>query len=190
MLLALGLRGLSHQQILPQSLGNFSPLVAFAFAGSIVFPRALPWWSWAVLLLALDWLVFGSLMWQHAHGRMEVLLIYGCYALAALTGSRLRGRAGAGQVLAGTLVCSVGFFLLTNTLSWWVNPAYAKTSAGWVQALTLGQPGYPSTLSFFRNSLLADLLGAGVLIAVYNTEARVRKLERLPLWHHPKTAAA
>ncbi|MDB6149490.1 MAG: hypothetical protein JWQ44_938, partial [Chthoniobacter sp.] len=28
---------------------------------------------------------------------------------------------------------------------------------GWTQAMTTGLPGYPSTLLFFRNTLLSDL---------------------------------
>jgi hypothetical protein len=181
MLAALFLRVLSHHEILPATLGNFSPLVAFAFAGAIVFPRRLPWWSWALLLLTLDWIVFGSLMWQHAHDRVEVLALYGCYSLAALTGSRLRGKVGIVDTLVGTLACSVLFYLVTNSISWWINPAYTKSGAGWIQALTTGLPGYPSTLSFFRNSLLADMTGALVLVSVYNAEAIVRNLQRLPL---------
>jgi len=181
MLAALILRILSHKEVLPQTLGNFSPLVAFAFAGSALFPRKLPWWSWAILLLAMDWIVFGTFMWEHAHGRAEVLLMYVCYAGAAWAGSLLRGKAGMVDVLAGTLACSVLFYVLTNTLSWWVNPGYAKSGAGWVQAMTTGLPGFPSTLMFFRNSLMADMLGALVLVLAYNAEAVVRNLQRLPL---------
>ncbi|WP_338089890.1 DUF6580 family putative transport protein [Phragmitibacter flavus] len=182
MLAALLLRVLSHNGILPPTLGNFSPLVAFAFAGAIVFPRNLPWWSWAILLLAIDWIVFGSVMWQHANGRFEVLALYVCYALAAWAGSRLRGKVGIIDTLLGTLACSGLFYLVTNTLSWWVDPGYIqKSGATWVQALTTGLPGYPSTLSFFRNSLIADMTGALVLVSVYNAEAIVRNLQRLPL---------
>lgn len=183
MLAALGLRALSHLQLLPAHVGNLSPLVAFAFAGSIVFPRTLPWWSWAVLLLGFDWIVLGSMMWQHSHGHLEVLTLYVCYALAAFTGSRLRGRIGIIDTLLGTFACSVLFYLVTNTLSWWIDPGYAqKSTATWVQALTTGLPGYPSTISFFRNSLLADLSGALVLMLAYNAEALLRQLQHMPLF--------
>ena len=39
-----------------------------------------------------------------------------------------------------------------------MEPRYAKTGAGWLQALTSGLPGYPSTLLFFRNTAASDLL--------------------------------
>lgn len=182
MVAALTLRVFSHHQILPATIGNLSPLVAFAFAGSIVFPRILPWWSWAVLLLVFDWIVLGSMMWQHAYGQASVLTLYVCYALAAFVGSRLRGKIGIIDTLLGTFACSVLFYLITNTLSWWIDPGYThKTAATWLQALTTGLPGYPSTLSFFRNSLIADMSGALILVLAYNAEAFLRHLHRLPL---------
>ena len=176
-------RVLYQHGVVSANLGNLSPLMAFAFVGAIVFPRALPWWSWTVLLLLVDWLSMGSQLWSTAHGREWVLLTYVCYALASWWGSRLRGKAGIVDTLAGTLACSVAFYLFTNSLSWMVEPYYAKTGAGWVQALTVGlaDKGYPPTLVFFRNSLIADLLGAGVILLIYNAEALVRKLRVMPM---------
>src|SRR5947208_615201 len=80
--------------------------------------------------------------------------------------------------LAGTLACSVMFYLVTNSVSWWTDPAYAKNLNGWAQALTTGTglPGFPPTLVFFRNSLIADLAGSAVLLAIYNGEALARRL--------------
>jgi hypothetical protein len=40
--------------------------------------------------------------------------------------------------------------------------AYARTAAGWWQAMTVGLPGFPPTLLFFRNSLVSDLLFTGL----------------------------
>ncbi len=170
-------------------LPNFSPLVAFAFAGAVVFPKPLPWWSWALILLGVDWICDGGSFWKLTQGRPEILLAYGCYVFAAWWGGRLRGRAGVVNTLGGTVACSVIFYLVTNTLCWWVEPYYAKNAAGWVQALTTGIPGpYPSTLVFFRNSLLADLAGASVLLMVYNAEAFTRRLQTLP-WIGRREAA-
>lgn len=176
-------RVLYQQGMVPEGTGNLSPLMAFAFAGAVVFPRPLPWWSWAGVLLVVDWLSMGSQWWASAHGREEVVLAYGCYALAAWWGGRLRGRVGVVDTLLGTLTCSVIFYLVTNTLSWWVEPYYAKNGAGWVQALTVGVQGrgFPTTLEFFRNSLVADLVGALVLVIAYNAEAVARGLQTMRL---------
>ena len=44
-------------------------------------------------------------------------------------------------------------------------PDYAKTIPGWWQALTIGVPGFPPTLLFFRNTLLSDLLFTALFVA-------------------------
>lgn len=191
MVAALIWRVLYQQGIVAANLGNLSPLMAFAFAGAIAFPRSLPWWSWAGLLILVDWVSMGSQWWSTAHGREAVLLSYGLYVLAAWWGSRLRGKAGMVDTVLGTLGCSVGFYLVTNSLSWAVESYYAKTWAGWVQALTTGKEGLPPTLMFFRNSLIADLLGATAIVVVYNFEALVRKLRVMPVigWGRQSQAA-
>jgi hypothetical protein len=160
---------------------NLSPLMALAFAGTVLIPRPLPWWSWAVFLLGADALSQGRLIWAPANLPV-ILLTYACYVLAAWWGGRMRKRgAGVVNTLGGTLVCSALFFLVTNTFSWVVSPLYAKTFEGWVQALTIGTPGpWPPTLVFFRNSLIADLAGACVLLMAYNGEAILRGARGLP----------
>lgn len=187
MLAALLLRVLVQTGVVT-GLPNFSPLMAFAFAGSVVFPRHLPWWSWAIVLLGVDWFCDGASFWKLTEGRPEILLSYGCYAFAAWWGSRLRGRAGIVDTLIGTLACSVLFYVVTNSLCWWVKPYYAKDLAGWVQALTIGKPDVqPTTLEFFRNSLAADMAGATLLVLAYNAEALFRKLRRLPWMSKPES---
>lgn len=181
MLAALILRVLVQHHIL-DGLPNLSPLMAFAFAGAVVFPKPMPWWSWAIILLGIDLISEGAAWWSQANGHIEVLAAYACFAAAAYFGARLRGRAGVLDTLLGTLACSVVFWLVTNTISWIVDPAYAKNAAGWLQSLTtgIGVPGLPPTLVFFRNSLIADLAGATVLLAVYNAEALLRRLRTIP----------
>jgi len=181
MLAGLALRVLTQHHVL-DAPPNLSPLMAFAFAGAVVFPKPMPWWSWAFILLGIDLVSEGATWWSQADGRPEVLAAYACYAAAACFGAQLRGRAGMLDTILGTLACSVVFYLVTNTVSWITDPAYAKNAAGWMQALTTGTgaPGLPPTLVFFRNSLIADLAGAAVLLAVYNAEALLRKLGTIP----------
>lgn len=179
MLAALALRVLTQHHMLA-GWPNLSPLMAFAFVGAVVFPKPLPWWSWALILLGIDLVSEGAAWWSQANGHLEVLVAYACYAAAAYFGARLRGRTGVLDALFGTLACSVIFYLVTNTVSWITDAAYTKNIAGWVQALTTGTPGHPPSLAFFRNSLIADLAGGAILLAVYNAEAILRRLRALP----------
>jgi hypothetical protein len=90
------------------------------------------------------------------------------------------GGAGVANTLGGTLVCSVLFYLITNTFCWATEAIHAKTLEGWVQCLVTGTPGLPPTWVFFRNSLMADLIGAGALLLVYNGEAVMRGVRGMP----------
>jgi len=55
---------------------------------------------------------------------------------------------------------------VTNTQSWAGDAFYAKTLAGWWQALTIGHPEYPPTIFFFRNTLFGDLMFTGLFAGI------------------------
>jgi hypothetical protein len=94
------------------------------------------------------------------------------YLVAVVLGWSLRSRSGLFQVLGGTLAASVFFYVVTNTGSWFGLPAYPQNFEGWVQALTVGLPGYPPTWTFFRNSLAGDLLFAAFFVVVEQAVAK------------------
>ena len=48
---------------------------------------------------------------------------------------------------------------------------YAKTLAGWWQAMTVGHPEFPPTLLFFRNTLASDLLFTGIFVLAMESAA-------------------
>lgn len=137
-------------------LPNFSPMMAVAFCGGLFLP-----WRLAAAV------VFGSLLlsdlWIGVALGMGFnwypVMLYPLYALAIAFGAVLRVKAfSLRYFFGGVLLNAIIFYLVTNTGSWMANPGYAKTIAGWVQALTVGIPGYPPTWTFFRNSLFGDLL--------------------------------
>ena len=159
---------------MPDQFANFSPWMALAFTGSLVMPRAVAWWVWPVLLVGCD-LAIGT-------GQMDSMwLVYACYAAAALVGGWLRNRSSLLLALGGTVACSLFFYLVTSTQAWLINPAYAKNVAGWIQALTVGDPAYqPQAWVFGMNALIGDTAFALLLIVAYNSEALVRKIALLP----------
>lgn len=148
----------------PEILPNFSPLMASALCAAIFLP------GWIGLAVPIAALVGSDLLLNLHYGApilgTQLLWTLPGYLVAVALGWSLRGRAGLGLVLGGTLAASVFFFLVTNTGSWLGLPAYPQTLAGWVQALTVGLPGYPPTWAFFRNSLISDLLFAALFVVV------------------------
>lgn len=186
LILGLGFRVMKLQMGSADCCPNIAPWMALAFTGAIVFPNALPWWVWPVALLGTDFLVQGSRTLAELKG---MGLVYLCWGLAAAWGGRLRSRTGAMGALAGVVVCSLGFYVITNTQSWLANPGYAKSLGGWVQALTTGLPGYPSTVLFLRNSLLSDIGFSLLLLLAYNGEALMRNSSLIPLSRKARAAA-
>ena len=75
------------------------------------------------------------------------------------------------KLLGGGLLGAILFYLITNTASWFNDPGYAKTLTGWLQALTTGLPGYPSTWEFFRNTLLSGGLFTGLFVGAMKLTA-------------------
>lgn len=157
-------------------LPNFSPWMALAFTATLVMPRALPWLAWPLAMLGLNVaaLGFGEAL------DVESLTIYAMYAAAAFVASRFRGELSVLQSLLGVVLCSVIFYVVTNTAAWFSVPEYAKTFAGWVQAQTTGLPAYAPTWTFLKSSLLSDLGFSALLLVAFNAEARLRSTVSMP----------
>lgn len=166
---------------------NIAPWMALAFTGAIVLPRAVAWWVWPLVLVAVDLIARGSEIVLYL---AEIWPVYACLALAAVLGGRMRGRVGWAGALGGVIACSLGFYLITNTASWISSPAYAKNAAGWLQALTTGTPGFPPTWMFLRNSLLSDVAFSVLLLAAYHAEAFWRRLATIPAFASRHAVAA
>lgn len=134
---------------------NFSPMAAIALCGAVYFPRRV------ALLLPLGALFLSDLVlnsfYQVPWFSFEILPRYVALAMIAGFGWLLRDNPKPFFVLSSSLGASILFFLLTNTGSWLSNPQYAGTFSGWAQAMTTGTPGFPSTLFFFRNTLISDV---------------------------------
>ena len=144
-------------------LANFAPLMALTFCAAVYFRDKRTWLvPFAALLVSdlyLDWhyaTTFGETwLWPSAAVRIV------CFALALPLGRFVAQRKNWLTLIGGALAGSVFFYLATNTDSWVRDPNYAKTAAGWWQALTVGRPEFPPTLFFFRNTLASDLLFTG-----------------------------
>jgi len=149
----------------PEVLPNFSPLMAATLCGAVFIPG---WLGMIVPVLAL--LVSDAALNAHYGEPVvspQLLWTLPCYLIAVGFGWILRARRACfWSILGGTLLSSVIFYVVTNTGSWLGFTAYPQNLAGWVQALTVGLPGYPPTWTFFRNSLISDLLFAAFFVAV------------------------
>ena len=151
-------------EVAPEVLPNFSPLMASALCGALFLPGLIG------LVMPVAALAISDVVLNLHYGAPllspQFLWTLPGYLVAVAIGWSLRGRTGLIPVLGGTLAASVFFYVVTNTGSWLGLTAYPQTFAGWVQALTVGLPGYPPTWTFFRNSLAGDLLFAAFFVVM------------------------
>ena len=152
-------------------LPNFSPVSAVAVCGAFLIPGALGWLIPLGALMVSDLLLALVLGYPALSGAQ--LVVWG--TILALVGfARLAGRGGFspvryfGSVLGGGVI----FYLVTNTASWFANPAYPRGLGGLWMSLTTGLPGFPPTWMFFRNSLVSDFLFAALFLAVWALASR------------------
>ena len=144
--------------MLPQ---NFSAAHGLLFCAAFWLPG---WMGW---VLPLATIIVTDILLNLFHYSMpvmvpELVVNWMILALFVVLAKWLARRRSYGRVFLGTLIGALLFYLVSNTVSWMVNPAYAKTIAGWVQALTVGLPGFPPTWLFGLKSLLGTGLFTGL----------------------------
>jgi hypothetical protein len=145
---------------------NFSPAYAFAFCAGIFFGGALAWWLPLVTMLVTD-VALNIFFYHTAPFGFYLILNYAVYGVLITMGKWFGRKASFFKLLFGGILGAVIFYLVTNTLSWLQDAAYAKTVAGWIQALTIGRPDWhPTTWEMFRNTLLSGGLFTALFGAV------------------------
>jgi hypothetical protein len=173
----------------PAHWANFSPVAAVLLCSAAYLPRK------AVVLAALGPLVVADFI-LNAHYHVPLIDTgmfsrYFCFGLIIFLGFSLREKHKYKvlSIFAGTVAGSCLFFVVTNTTTWFASPDYSKSFEGWWQAMTVGHPGYPATLFFFRNTLFSDLFFTALFVATQAVSAisRVRHSDALlPEMHHER----
>lgn len=130
---------------------NFTPTLAIALFGGVALPPSLALWVPLLLMMTSD-LILGlhPLFW----------LVWSCFFLVSLAGSRIRERAGLVSIGLTTLTASILFFVLTNLGVFLFENMYPKTGAGLMECFTMALP-------FFRNSVLGDIFYTFILFGLF-----------------------
>jgi len=164
----------------PGSWANFSPLAAILLCSAAYLPRKY------ILLASLGPLLVADLLLNgHYHEPLidtGMVSRYFCFGLILLLGYAVRKQQQYkvlflfGSTIAGSCL----FYLVTNTATWISTADYAKTLTGWWQALTIGEPGFPPTLLFFRNTILSDLFFTALFVITqatfYKSRSRIAEV--------------
>jgi hypothetical protein len=166
-------------------LENFAPVAAVALCGGIYLPRR------AAFIVPLGALFISDLFlnWHLGYALVSPEMISRYVALAATVGLgfAVRDHARLAAILPASILGSILFYVVTNTSSWLTWPGYAKTFAGWQQALTTGLPGYAPTWMFFRSSLISDLLFTLLFVLCMSATSERSEQSPAPLPSLPKS---
>ena len=172
------------------SLANFSPVMAIAFCGAVYFRNR---WMWRVPFIALG---LSDAYLNHYYAKeygftwpvSGFIARTACFGGALFIGAWIAKRKSWLNLLNGALLSAILFYIVTNTQSWAADAFYAKSLAGWWQALTVGHPEYPPTVFFFRNTLFGDLMFTGLFAGLMEWLAH-RKSEPSLLDAEPEAEA-
>ena len=147
-------------------LPNFSPIAAVAFCGGLFLPGLVAWVLPLGALLVSD--VFLSLALGFSPFSVSQLVVWGSIAGVVGIGRWVSAWSdvSALKFFSALMVGGVGFYVVTNTGAWLMNPAYPRGLDGLWMSLTTGLPGFPPSWVFFRNSLVSDLMFGSLLLAV------------------------
>ncbi len=130
---------------------NVAPIAAMALFGGVYLDKR---YALIVPLTAL----FISDISLGFHNTM--LFVYGSFLLTGLIGLWLKKHKSLRNIFLGALVSSLLFFLITNFGVWTVGTMYPKTASGLLESYILALP-------FFRNTIIGDLLYAGIFFGGY-----------------------
>jgi len=161
----------------PAAWANFSPLAAIVLCGAVYLPRRI-----ALFLGAGPIVVADLLLNAHYHAPLfdtGMLSRYFSFGLILYLGFRVRRQHKYRMLLLllSALVSSFLFYFITNTGAWMATAQYPKTLPGWWQALTVGLPGFPPTLFFFRNTVLSDLLFTALFVVTQTIPSPARRTD-------------
>ena len=149
--------------------GNLEPLLpynlsaahALLFCAAFWLPGCLGWVLPMATIIVTD-LLLNSFVYNEPLLLQSSIPIWISLGIFVVLAKWLAKRRSYSRVFLGTFIGTLLFYLVSNTMAWFGNPAYVKSFAGWIQALTVGLPGFPPTWFFGLKSLLGTSLFTGL----------------------------
>ena len=162
---------------------NFSAALAlFLCTGAFIGIRRF-WWIPLVTMLLTDIALNLHYAVNHEYEGplfpLSLLPNYLAYGLVLCLGGLAGSRASIRRMLGSGAAAAALFYLVTNTAAFLNDAEYPRTLSGWVDALTIGKPGFPPTWTFFRNSLVSTLLFTSLFTLAWRIPFLVRGRERI-----------
>jgi len=167
-----------------QAAAGFTPLMAYALCGGAFLPKRIALW-FPVVAVVLTHGVINAVDGKpfiHAYGLVTAAAVVAVSVLGVV----IKKKATAAVLFGTCLASTVLFYLVSNTVSFFMDPAYAKTAGGWWQAITVGRPEFsPQAWVFLARQLTGDLVFTALFYAAFR-----QSLPRASALPHGTPAAA
>lgn len=139
-----------------RAIAGFSPLMALALCGGIFLKGKQSFWLAAAAVIVPHLVINSVAGFPVATAFTATVAV--CALAVAGAGIAIRKKASLSAVVATSLLSTVLFHLVSNTVSFFVDPAYTRSFAGWWQCQTIGRPEFLPTWVFTLRQLAGDTL--------------------------------
>lgn len=147
-------------------LSGYTPMLGYALCGGVFLPRKIALWFPLLAAVVTHGVVnvLDNRPFIHPEGIVTVVSV----VIVTAAGILVRKKASAAVLLGTCLASTVLFYFVSNTVSFFREAGYAKTGAGWVQAVTTGLPAFsPPAWAFLIRGLIGNLLFTAVFYAIF-----------------------
>ena len=141
-----------------RALANLSPMAALALCGGMFLPRHVGAGLTFGAFITSDILL--NLHYQQPLLNPYSIILLLVFSMLFLGGHFLRNRKTALVLMSASIGGTLLFYFSTNTAAYFYSPSYPQGLSGWIQAVTIGLPGYPPTWVFGLRSLTGNLVFA------------------------------
>ena len=158
---------------------NVSPVAAMALLGGLYLGR-----NYLAFLVPIAALFASDLILNNTINRgffpdqtgiilgaKYMIYTYGAYLLTVAFGFLLHHKSAVHKIVAGTLISSILFFLVTNAGTWASGLIYPKTFAGLMASFTAGVP-------FFRNTLISNAIFITLFVTATEIITRTKAMSK------------
>lgn len=157
---------------------NFSAAYALAFCAGVYFPKRMKWALPLGMFIVVN--IATNIHYGVAPFHRYLFVKIAAFSALIWLGTRYSAKNKWFKLVRGGLLGAIIFYIITNTASWLWDPAYKKNLLGWLQALTIGTPGYPPTIQFLLNSLISGGLFTGLFAGAMKLTAADEETEEEP----------
>ena len=144
-----------HLPLSYPELLNFSPVLAIFMISGTYLRGNLSWIAPMIGVVASDLLLNPNYGANFFESFMLITLF--SYSLIFIIGKKLGENPEIKTLAQGGLGAAIMFHLITCGFAWWVNAAYTKDLAGFIQAIIFGQPEFAPAYLFLKNTIISTV---------------------------------